>query len=116
MFAVFDLDSTLSNTEHRKHYLQDQQPKDWDAFFNAQCNDEVIRPMLNLMRALYRSYVVLEIWSARPNKYRQETWLWLNNVAHIYSGENSRPRDVGQHHNDIIINRLLMRPTEDSPG
>lgn len=32
--AVFDIDNTLSDTDHRQHFLE-RRPRDWDGFFGA---------------------------------------------------------------------------------
>lgn len=48
-FVVFDLDGTLSNIDHRLHYIQrPPSEKDWAAFFAACENDLPIGPMIRV--------------------------------------------------------------------
>jgi len=46
--VIFDLDGTLFDIEHRKHFLE-QSPKNWDGFFGKAILDDVpIDPIVNL--------------------------------------------------------------------
>jgi hypothetical protein len=38
---IFDIDGTLSDTARRRHHVE-KTPKDWDAFFADQINDDVL--------------------------------------------------------------------------
>ncbi len=45
VLLLIDIDSTVSNTEHREHFL-DQKPKDWVSFFHACDGDAPIPEMI----------------------------------------------------------------------
>ena len=110
MFVVFDLDRTLANCSHREHYLAGGH-KDWDGFFAAARRDKPIETTLEIMRLLYGAGHRLEIWTARPDAYRNATAQWLKLAAGIKIAGDPlagifQPRT-------ILINRLLMRPAED---
>ena len=93
MLAIFDLDGTLSDHEHRvglvRHY-----PPDFDAY-NALCEgDPVIEEIAAVARAMHVSGHDVEIWTGRSAAVRAETERWL--LAH-----------------SIFYDRLLMRPEGD---
>lgn len=92
MFAVFDLDDTLRNSSHRRHFIippgqvyveytainppGDFKP-DWDAFFAASIDDPPIAAGMDLLKALYHAGHEIEIWTAAREDYRAETLDWL---------------------------------------
>ncbi len=89
---IVDLDGTLSDCSHRQHLAV---AKDWDGF-NELC-------MLDIPNRDVKEFIALAsldlnidviICTARSEKYRQDTMLWL---------ENHR----------IDIDTILMRPAND---
>lgn len=77
MKIIFDIDSTLANTDHRHHFLHET-PKNWKAFFEASVDDTPIMPTVEMYRALYGVHTSkVEIWTGRPEIYRVTTRDWL---------------------------------------
>ncbi len=77
--VIFDIDGTLADVSHRLHHLEGE--KNWDAFFADAPNDPLIEPVAAIARAFFLSrepYTVV-IVSARPEKCRRETQIWLQN-------------------------------------
>jgi len=74
---IFDIDSTLANTDHRHHFITERKPKDWDSFFAAAINDTPIIPAVVIYECLARDYHDIEFWTGRPERYRALTILWL---------------------------------------
>ena len=79
MFAVFDLDRTLANTDHREHLIAKKPaPTElWEKFFDAQIHDTPIWPVVHVARALMEGYHLVEIWTGRPARYRSMTLDWI---------------------------------------
>ena len=74
---IFDIDSTLANTDHRHHFLSET-PKNWKAFFAAAVDDTPIIITVDIYRALYGVYTnSIEFWTGRPERFRVETRKWL---------------------------------------
>lgn len=101
MFIVFDMDGTLTNVEHRVHYLQ-QHPKDWDAFYDACDQDPPNFPIVEVFRAAVTSpNLRFEIWTGRPERLREKTEQWLQQqglwLVHV------RMRDDGDHRPDTDV-------------
>ena len=89
MHIVFDLDGTLTHTEHRHHILEEKHASEsakWDAYFDA-CdkdtpNSEVMALLDSLLSELslgsYRQRHRIEIWTGRSERTREKTEKWLD--------------------------------------
>ena len=105
MNIVFDLDGTLADTAHRVHYLE-QQPKDWDGFFAAAKDDPPIKATCEVYRRL--RYTMgssrIEIWTARPERYRTDTERWLGDHGLGLPYNNGlRMRPEGDYRHDTVV-------------
>ncbi|MFC0625366.1 HAD family acid phosphatase [Kribbella deserti] len=74
-FAVLDIDATLSDTRHRLHFIK-QRPKDWDGFFAAGKNDEVLPEGHAVATSLARGHDIIYL-TGRPERIRKDTLDWL---------------------------------------
>ena len=95
---VFDLDGTLSNGEHRLHYIEKRE-KDWVKYF-AECEkDEPILPITTLFqsmvdtiaykRGITAPYSTISIWSGRSSECFMKTLAWLR--EHLRLRANGSP-------------------------
>lgn len=118
---IFDLDGTLANIEHRRHFVTDPNygysgppgtivdgkivranwKPDWDSFYKACVDDTVNDSVLRVYEALFRipEYLeradyVIEIWSGREESVRKETVTWIN--KHMRCG-GLKMRPVGDY-------------------
>jgi len=93
---VFDIDGTLANIEHRRHWVSPKglgQPKNWYAFNAAMKYDTVNENIRWLLQTLQKDNMII-ICSGRGNQDRGVTEQWL--------------RD-----NNITWQALYMRPEKD---
>lgn len=74
---LVDIDGTLSNLEHRMHYITQTNPKDWDAFFAGVFYDAPNHSLIQMVQALSRDFFII-LCSGRPEKCRVDTELWLD--------------------------------------
>ena len=113
MVAIFDLDGTLANCEHRRHFVDpSKDPRawqyshndwrlldkygepctknkwkpDWKAFYEACDQDTPIKPVINMFWALQEYDHEIEIWSGRCESVREKTAKWI--MKHILSNES----------------------------
>ena len=94
---VFDLDGTLSIVGDRVKYLQ-QNPKDWNAFYEACDEDKPNEPVCKIYKSLaptYKEAVGMIILTGRRESAREKTEDWLE-----YEG--------------IHFDELIMRPDGDT--
>src|SRR5262245_38659953 len=76
MFYVFDLDGTLADCRHRLPLILEQEPKDWDKFFELCPLDKPILPLVRVLQSLAIKDHTIEIWSGRPERTRYATEDW----------------------------------------
>lgn len=82
MIVAFDIDGTIANNDHREHLAQ---AKKWDEFHALQHLDKPLQQTMQVLKALYAAGHDVEIWTARPERYRGDTTLWLANQQVSYS-------------------------------
>lgn len=75
MIAVFDIDGVLADPTHRQHHVASR-PKDWDAFFAAVGEDEVLEAGRARLHELAVDHEVV-LLSGRPESTRADTEAWL---------------------------------------
>lgn len=73
--VVFDMDGVLSDAAGRQHYLEWPR-RDWDSFFEACGDDEIIDEVATLLRLLDDELRVV-LLTARPLRVRPQTLGWL---------------------------------------
>ena len=100
---IFDLDGTIADIEHRRHWLdKDKHPElnsdaRWRAFYAACVEDLPNVPVIAMLRLLRHCYKIA-IFSARSSEVREQTEKWLldNNITYDFF----RMRDAGNHTQD----------------
>jgi hypothetical protein len=73
--VVFDMDGVLSDASRRQHFLEAPR-RDWDAFFEACGDDELIDDVARLLDLLDQKHAVV-LLTARPMRVRPQTLAWL---------------------------------------
>ncbi len=91
---LFDIDGTLADITHRRHYLDEKKPN-WHAFNDKMGEDTPNMPVVELYKTLWDSekYELILV-SGRGEESRKVTEQWLT-------------------WNEIPFDRLLMRPAKD---
>jgi phosphoglycolate phosphatase-like HAD superfamily hydrolase len=70
--AIFDVDGTLMNVNHRRHHVAGQD-KDWPAFFDAMEFDTINDHVFQLANALHNDDYNIIVVSGRNEKHREIT-------------------------------------------
>jgi hypothetical protein len=73
--VVFDMDGVLSDASRRQHFLETPR-RDWDAFFEACGDDELIDDVARLLDLLDSEHRIV-LLTARPLRVRPQTLAWL---------------------------------------
>jgi phosphoglycolate phosphatase-like HAD superfamily hydrolase len=77
--VVFDMDGVLSDAAGRQHHLE-WPGRDWDAFFEACGDDDLIHEVAALLDVIDHEHRVV-LLTARPLRVRPQTLTWLERHA-----------------------------------
>ena len=73
--VVFDMDGVLSDASRRQHFIDYPFP-DWDAFFHACGDDELIDEVARLLDVIDDEHRIV-LLTARPIRVQPQTLAWL---------------------------------------
>jgi len=88
---IFDLDGTLADLRHRRHYVENGN-RQWDAFHQACGEDALIKPVADVFRGLQDVGFSIWILSGRSDSVRRQTQSWLDH-HHLYPDKLIMRRD-----------------------
>ena len=78
MKIAFDIDGTLADCTHRRHYVErEPADRDWCAFHEACGADEPSPAVLAVLLALHAAGHKIAFFSGRGEQYRNVTEFWL---------------------------------------
>ena len=111
---VFDLDGTLSIVGDRIKYLQ-QEPKDWDSFFNNCGEDKPNFPAVETFFALWAGFEEyrMKIVTGRSEEVRLITERWLNKNNIFVFDSDIHMRKTGDRRPDTIVKPELIEEFKD---
>ena len=75
--AVFDMDGVLSDAATRQHYIEGPGRRNWDAFFAACGDDELIEDVAQLLHLLDPELQII-LLTGRPLRVQPQTLAWLD--------------------------------------
>lgn len=81
---IFDVDGTIADVEHRRHYVATK-PKNWKAFNAAMSLDQPIEPVVLVLRSLASlpmNRVVLCSGRGEENRHVTEWWLDMHAIPY----------------------------------
>jgi phosphoglycolate phosphatase-like HAD superfamily hydrolase len=106
---IFDLDGTLCDDSHRKHYLKNK-PRDWDSYGENLVHDVPIEPVYNVLQSLSEKFKIV-LLTGRSDDYRQKTIDWLDRHKIQYDGLYMR--QYQDYRDDTIVKEELLEQIED---
>jgi len=107
MDVIFDLDGTLADLTHRRHFIESR-PKRWDDFFKAAHRDTVIEPIARCARNFALGNRVI-ICSGRPDSLRDVTEKWLSKMWGAACNHSALyMRKAGDYRPDDIVKSELL--------
>jgi hypothetical protein len=103
---IFDLDGTLADISHRRHFVEGTERR-WPEFYRACVDDVPNEPVLRTLRFLYGGGADIWIWSGRSDEVLRQTELWLA-AQSLYPHEEYgelRMRPAGDYTPDDALKR-----------
>jgi len=105
MAIICDMDNTLSNADHREHFLQGEK-KNWRGFFEAMDKDPLNGWCRRLITTIQSDGIDLIICSGRPDDYRMKTSKWL--TEHQITPDQLFMRARGDFRRDDITKEVIL--------
>ena len=87
---IFDVDGTLADIEHRRHWVQDK-PKNWHAFNNTMHLDTPHHDIIWLLHLMHNAGATILVASGRGEESREVTEDWLKTHGVSYAKLYMRP-------------------------
>lgn len=75
--VIVDIDGTVADVEHRRHFVADRYGKDWTSFFEAMVDDPPKEEVIRVVENLSEDNEIIFV-SGRPDTYRDQTFAWLS--------------------------------------
>jgi len=104
--AIFDLDGTICNIDHRLHHVVNG-GHNWDAFFAGIPDDLPNLPIVDALRAFQNDGVAIVLCSGRPEKCRLPTEEWLHRFGIRYNALYMRPNNDSRP--DHVVKRQILQ-------
>lgn len=112
--VVFDLDGTLSLTDHRNHFIERKaSEKDWSAFYDACDKDRANTPVIAAYAAMEAAGFDVQIWTGRSDRVKDKTLTWLAEQG-IHS-PTLLMRSDGDHTPDVDLKGEWLRDADRKP-
>lgn len=116
MNVIVDIDGTIADCRHRRHFIHDPErkqfvhdtkKKDWPAFFEAMKDDAVIEPVVILVKKLMEcEHIEIRLVTGRPSNYRSLTEKWLQDNDIYY--HELYMRNEGDFRQDYIVKEEIL--------
>lgn len=94
--VIVDLDGTLCNVGHRKHFAEQ---KDWKSFYENMIYDQPNQWCLALLKRFWPDEIIFI--TGRPEQYRPQTMEWLTKIG--YEKSPVFMRTDGDHRQDSEV-------------
>jgi len=92
MDIIFDIDGTLMDIEHRKHFVQGKKKKDWNKFIEHMKHDTPNKTLFKLYNQLFGIHISkLDVKSGRYDEYSEGEF---KNSIFFFSGRTEKQRQI----------------------
>ncbi len=101
---IVDLDGTLTNCEHRVHYVECDEP-DWKSFYKGMIDDPINEWCKRIIETFSRDNVEIIFITGRPQTYRNLSEEWLRKHQIVY--KSLYMRDEEDHRDDHLVKKEI---------
>lgn len=106
-FVICDLDGTLADISHRKHFVEGVEKKDWKSFFANVSEDKLNQSIAELLDIFYDDGYNILLVSGRPiNPCGIPTQDWL--TKHKVKYDHLFMRAGGDSRSDVIVKQEIL--------
>ncbi len=106
---IFDIDGTIANASDRLHFIKKVNP-DWDAFYAACVNDKPIKPVIDVLNALFLKGHIIVFTSGRSNVVFEQTMNWIQENTVLSDGDYLLyMRPIGSYEQDAKLKHGFLK-------
>lgn len=106
---IIDLDGTLCNVDHRRHFVENRKDKDFKSFYAGIADDLPNEWCRQLVYSLNYRHEIIFV-SGRPEEYREVTHEWLRqHIGHSYVAMQLHMRRDNDFRKDSIVKREIYQ-------
>ena len=109
--VVFDIDGTIANNNHRKHWVENK-PKDWKQYNATMMEDGVYDDVVGLLTGLLGLGNRIVLCTGREEVYRPTTWIWLEKHDLADQITDLYMRAEKDYRSDAIVKVELLKKIE----
>lgn len=106
--VVFDIDGTIANNNHRKHWVENK-PKDWKQYNATMVEDGVYEDVVQLLILLANTNSRVILCTGREEIYRGVTWSWLEDKRLDHVVSDLYMRAERDYRSDAIVKVELLK-------
>lgn len=103
--VLFDLDGTLADNEHRRHFISGEE-EDWRSYNDRMAYDRPNRPIVELAQELHAAGYPLIMVTGREEKFRTVSLDWLD-LQHVPC-DGLYMRATGDFRDDSVVKSELL--------
>lgn len=105
-----DLDGTLCDVEHRRHFVRGEGKKDWKSFFEGISLDPINEPVERVVKCMSHLIYPIVYCTGRSEQYRDVTTEWLSRhgLLNLDHGTYLFMRPRSDSRADFITKELLL--------
>ena len=107
MDIIFDIDGTLANVEHRRHFVE-QPKKDWKSYNAAMHLDTPCDPIVRMAGFLATGGARVILARGREEVYRGATTAWLSACSATLFAAPLFMRPAKDYRSDTIVKREML--------
>ena len=103
---IVDLDGTLANIDHRRHFVKSK-PKDWKGFFSRISDDTINNWCRYLIMRFGSANMTVLVITGRPAEYFKTTFNWLNDNQVRF--DKLYTRKSKDYRSDYVVKREIYK-------
>lgn len=106
MNIIVDIDGTIADCRHRRHFVIDGQ-HDWKSFYESMVEDKPIEPIVTMINLLWSAGNTILLATGRPDQYKEHTNEWLD--KHDIQRTRLRMRREHDYREDSIVKEEILK-------
>lgn len=106
--VVVDIDGTIAKIGDRLKHITDQNPRDYNTFYDRCGEDDPVKEICHLVETLDRDYEIV-FCTGRSERCRAQTIAWIDHHLSLPDGYVLLMRKIKDHRPDVDVKPELLQ-------